>query len=134
MAMENNFRQWIQLVEGIQTQTLYHVTPVQNLKKIMQDGLVPRHGVRSRKIKEPTPAIYLFPSLADVDAAISGWMGNTFSDEARLALLAVTLPSNVSMRSDVEYERAIHSPIPPENIRVLTRDLLGEVGVEHLGK
>lgn len=132
--MENNLRQWIQLAEGIQTQTLYHVTPVRNLKKIMQDGLIPRHGVRSRRISEPTPAIYLFPSLADVDDAINGWMGNNFSDEARLALLAVTVPLDISMHSDVEYERAIHSPIPPENIRVLTRDLLGEVGVDHLEK
>lgn len=132
--MENNLRQWIQLAEGIQTQTLYHVTPVRNLKKIMQDGLIPRHGVRSHRISEPTPAIYLFPSLADVDDAINGWMGNNFSDEARLALLAVTVPLDISMHSDVEYERAIHSPIPPENIRVLTRDLLGEVGVDHLEK
>jgi hypothetical protein len=120
------------LVESDAGQVLYHVTPVQNLRKIMQDGLVPKRGVRSRKLGEIAPAIYLFPSLDDVESAIQGWMGNEFSDEARLALLAVTVPPNIQVQSVVGYERAITVSIPPDQIRVLTRDLLGEINLDHL--
>jgi hypothetical protein len=128
--MENELRKWMRLVES--EQTLYHVTPIQNLKKIMRDGLIPKRGVRSRAINEPTPAIYLFPSMADVESAMDGWMGNSFSDEARLALLAVILPPNIHPQINVEYERVVHDIIPPENIRVLSRDILGEIGFDHL--
>ena len=124
-------RKLIQLIENATT-TYYHITPTRNLRNIMINGLIPKRGVRSRKLCEPEPAIYLFPSLDDVQDAINGWLGNEFSDDARLALLAVSIPANANVQSGVEYERTVNVPIAAENIRVLSRDVLGEISVAHL--
>lgn len=105
---------------------VYHVTPISNLKKIQTSGLLPRRGPRARRLGEKNDAIYTFPSLTDVEDALGGWLGNEFSEDARLALLAVKLPEGVRTQSDVGYEQAILDPIAPENIRVLSRDLFGE--------
>jgi hypothetical protein len=105
---------------------LYHVTPARNLRAIQRDGLMPKRGARSKKLGEPVPAIYLFPSLEAVEDALSGWLGGEFDEDARLALLAVTVPPGAETRTTADYERIVTAPIPPENIRVLSRDALGE--------
>lgn len=112
----------------------YHVTPARNIKSISANGLVPQKGRRSKKIGEESDGIYLFYNLKEVEIAINGWLGLEFTESSRLALLRVIVPEGSGVRYGGGYERIITTPIPAENIKVLTRDLFGEVGLEHLDK
>ena len=127
-----NIRQIINLLENANG-FYYHVTPVRNLKSIMEQGLVPKVGSRSKKIGEGSEGIYLFYTLAGVEDALNGWLGLEFSSNARLALLRVKEPPNAKISYGADYERIIASIIPPKNIEVLSRDLFGEPDIRSLG-
>jgi len=105
------------------TVTLYHVCLTRSLPRILENGLAPRIGPRSKRRGEKKPAIYFFPDLETLDDALSNWLGDEFSESAKLALLKVQIPHGVEVKSDVEYERHIHEPVPPDHITVLTRDI-----------
>ena len=110
----------------------YHVTPARNLRGILRDGLLPRLGPRSRQCREPRKAIYVFPDLDAVEAALESWMIQAFGEEARLALLEVRMPPDLDIHSDAAFERHVHGPIPPDGLRVLSRDVFEEIDLQHL--
>lgn len=132
--MSNHVRCYINIIEAAMEQpsetTVYHLTLSRNLTKIRTDGLQPKIGPRSKKLGEGKPAIYFFPTIEDAHTALNQWFGNEFSDEARIALLAISVPDGVELHSDVEYERHVYCSIPPQNIRVLTKDILGLTDAE----
>lgn len=96
--------------------TLYHVTPTKNLRKILQQGLIPQVAEG-----EDHSAIYFF---RDKDSAEEGVMNWEKWDDVQLALLEVTVsPEQVSIDNQNLYEVEIHTPIPVSQIRVVTRDM-----------
>lgn len=109
-----------EIVEVVQnTRYAYHVTPVENLSSILQNGLRPTVGTRSAKIKDEQSGIYLFPDLNSVNDAISNWLGDEFDDETELVLLKIDitgLENHIS--SSVEYELVANRPISPDRISV----------------
>jgi hypothetical protein len=121
------------IVEGIQVSTAYHITLARNVSRVMQEGLVPRVGPRSRKLKEPRAAIYLFPTLEDAATAYDHWLSEEFSENTRLALLKVSVPHTIEVHSDAPFECHVYDPIPAICLSVQTLDLGGETGFDHLG-
>ena len=88
---------------------LYHVTLMSNLDDIMRNGLEPRLGERSKEVGEVRKAIYLFPTIDDMDCALGQWLGDWYNDEygedVPLASLEITLPDNFPIEDgEVEYE------------------------------
>lgn len=74
--------------------TFFHVTPLQNWKKIQKEGLLPKKGSRSRSLGEKKEQVFLFPDLDTVTDALMNWMGELFSERTKLALLKITLPKS----------------------------------------
>ena len=108
----------------LETPTLgvaYHVTPERNVKYIIQDGLVPCVGDNSSSYGEEEERTYLFPSLDDVEAALSSWLGEQFEEDI-LALLEVDV-AGIELGSDVGFEVFTHEVISPDRITVLTDDI-----------
>lgn len=109
----------------------WHVTPTENLPGILRDGLMPQVGPRSSDLGEEEPAVYLFTDLASVETALSNWLGEWFEDEpeeARLALIEVTLPADARFAEGAGFEIVVLEPIPAEAIRVVTDDIDHAVG------
>jgi hypothetical protein len=119
-------REIISIVESMENQdhTFYHVTLTKNLGSIMEKGLVPSVGERSKKLKEPS-AVFLFATREDAEDGATNWMVDEFEDEA-FALLEITLPPEIEVHKDPSsdnWEVYVKDVIPSSSIRVLTRDL-----------
>ena len=103
---------------------VYHITPSKNLKTILAKGLIPQKGERSRKILDEKSAIYCFPDKNSMEDAVMNWLGDEFDEDEALALLEIDTTGLQGQVTDgAEYEIAITSKIPVENIRVLSKDL-----------
>lgn len=103
---------------------VYHVTPSENLDNILTSGLVPQVGNRSRKIIGEKSAIYCFPDKDSMEDAMMNWLGDEFDEDEPLALLEIDSTGLDGHVTDgAEYEVAITSVIPPQNIRIISRDL-----------
>ena len=103
---------------------VYHVTPSNNLTSIMSQGLIPQRGDRARKILDEKPAIYCFPDKNAMEDAVMNWLGDEFDEDEALALLEIDTSGLIGqVTPGAEYEIAITSKIPPENIRILSKDL-----------
>lgn len=102
----------------------YHVTYAEGVSSILRDGLVPRRGLRSCSLGEGREAVFLFPSLEDVEDALMNWLGEEMDDDKPLALLEVQLPPDLSFRSEVAWEMIVEDLIPPDCIRVLLWDVM----------
>jgi len=103
---------------------IYHVTPSENLDSILSKGLIPQKGNRSSKMVDEKSAIYCFPDKTSMEDAVMNWLGDEFEEDEPLALLEIDtegLDGNVTDGAD--FEIAITTPIPPDRIRVLSRDL-----------
>ena len=97
----------------------YHVTPTRNLRSIMKNGLRPQIGDRSSQLDGEVEGIFLFPSLGDVEAAVSSWLGDEFDEDEELSLLAVDitgLEDNIVQGAD--YETIVNTTISPDRIKV----------------
>lgn len=101
---------------------LYHVTPARNVARIMRDGLTPKIGPRSRKLKEPVAGIYLFHSIAEAEDGAANWLGDEFGDETRLALLAVRVPADAKSVEGAGFETILTTAVPPQNIKIVSKD------------
>ena len=101
---------------------LYHVTPARNIARIMRDGLIPKIGPRSRKLKEPVAGIYLFHSIVEAEDGAANWLGDEFGDETRLALLAVKVPDDAQSVEGAGFETVLTTAVPPQNITIVSRD------------
>jgi hypothetical protein len=100
----------------------FHVTPAANVYRILRDGLKPRIGDRSR-VMEQEDGIYLFKTQDDAADAVTNWLGDEFEDRERLALLEVTIPPDAKvLPSTADYEIVVSTPIPPEFIKVISKN------------
>lgn len=108
------------LLEGIEKQYAYHVTPAKNVRWIMKDGLVPQIGPASSTYGESEKRLYLFPSKDDADDATMNWLGDQYEDEI-LALLQVDI-TGIPLKKDVDWEYYTDTPISSDRIKVLSTD------------
>lgn len=104
----------------------FHVTPMENVQNIMEHGLVPKIGERSGAQGEETPAIYLFPTMDDMDNALSNWLREWFEDtygpDVELAIVKAFLPPDIYVHYDlsVAYECYVTEPIPSRHLFFFT--------------
>lgn len=123
---EMRIREIIDLLESIENRdrTFYHVTLAKNLAEIMQRGLVPSVGKRSKKLREPS-AVFLFPTRDSAEDAVSGWLGDEIEEDDSLALLEVILPPEIEVfkNEQIDWELYTKVVIPPECLSIITRDL-----------
>jgi len=119
--MTHDMRTLITLCEA-EDLTLYHITPTRNVPKIMQQGLIPRIGVRARKLNEPVKGIYLFHSKDEASDGVANWLGDEFGEDTRLALLAVRVPADATRSAGAGFETILTEPVPPDRITIVSRD------------
>lgn len=118
---------------------LYHLTIRNQLASILELGLVPSIGPRSRALEEEEPLVYLFGELADVEQALMGWAADAFEDEDPLCVLELDFdptwgPSKLQ-RDACQFEWTSKAPIPPsqisrifdENLKVISERARGPV-------
>jgi hypothetical protein len=116
-----NYNQILVELEVPDVKIAYHVTPTKNVRSIMREGLVPEVGDNSSSYGENEERVYLFPTLDDVEGALSSWLGEQFEEDI-LALLQVDV-SGIDLGSDVDFEVYTHEIISPDRITILTKDI-----------
>lgn len=100
----------------------YHVTSLNNLDSIFENGLVPECGFLSDMMLEQRRGVYLFKELAEVSYAMDNWFGDNIRyiyDSKNLVLLEVELPDDVKIEERFGWEAVCRSVIPPECISVI---------------
>jgi hypothetical protein len=98
---------------------VYHVTPTRNLRSIMKSGLHPKIGDRSSQLDGEVEGIFLFPSLIDVEAAVSSWLGDEFDEDEELSLLAIDITGlEDNIVQGAGYETIANTAISPDRIKV----------------
>lgn len=99
---------------------LFHLTSRHLISQILQEGLFPQLGERSSQCEEER-AIFLFPSMEDLEYAVLNWFADEVSEEVPLGVLKVTIPEswekNIFIDPNVGYEAVCKVPIPPELIQ-----------------
>lgn len=106
--------------------TYYHLTPLENLDEILQQGLQARYGERSELAGESEAAIFLFTSAAAVDDACLNWLCDYFDEDQALAALAVNMDHLPEYHTDDSFEVAVWEGIGPEHLTLISKDLLAE--------
>lgn len=106
---------------------LYHVTLMENVESILKDGLIPQIGERSREFGEEFEAVYMFPSIDDMECALGQWLGEWYNDEygeeIPLASLEITVPDQFPIENGVvEYEVFSKIIIPGKFIKFLREE------------
>jgi hypothetical protein len=102
---------------------LYHVTPTRNVKSILARGLVPSIGARSSQL-ETDSNLYFFPNKDAAEDALMNWLGDEFPEDEPLALLAVSSRGlEGKFTPGAEYEYTVSSPVPPQNIKVVSTNI-----------
>lgn len=96
---------------------LYHVTPIENWSSIQTQGLKPQIGPRAQRIDEPIEAVYLFPTLMDLEDALMNWLGDELPT-GELAILEV-VKDGLTLEKTVGYELVSRHPIPASAISLL---------------
>jgi hypothetical protein len=99
----------------------YHITEMENLETILKEGLKPQIGPRARDLGEKVEAVYLFPTMSDLeDALMSPWGAEAWDEDLDHAIIEVTLPENVRIGqgTDVDYEVSCLDHIGPENLKL----------------
>ena len=98
---------------------MYHVTSKRNWAKIRTEGLKPKIGPRSSKLKEKS-GIFLFTSMDHLEDALMNWLGEEFEDDETLAILKVTVDINkLVIDPSVVYEAIYTQPISPKDIKLV---------------
>ena len=103
----------------------FHVTPSRNCRSIMEQGLIAQCGERSSACCEGSPAVWLFPSVQEMENALMGWLGEEFEDEDALAILQIDLPDGFPIYRDVDsngdlfFEAYTYQNIPKEYISAI---------------
>lgn len=80
-------------------------------------------GERSIELCEPK-AIFLFPTIVDMQTALSQWLGEWFDDKEleigrpiKLISLKITVPDTFNVEDgNVDYEKLTFQPIPAHYI------------------
>lgn len=109
--------------EDATPEILYHVTPTRNVKSILAKGLVPSIGARSAQL-ETQSNLFFFPSREAAEDAVMNWLGDELPEDEPLALLAVSSKGlEGKFTPGAEYEVTVSSPVPPQNIKVVSTNL-----------
>lgn len=96
---------------------LYHVTETKNVANILEVGLEPRIGPRSKLLQEKEKAVYLFKTKEDAEDGIINWFGDLFNKNEPLSLLMITLISTMENRlKEIGFEYQCSALIPKEYI------------------
>ena len=91
----------------------YHVTPISNYDSIMEFGLIPKIGERSKLINDEK-GIYLFHQYEDCLYALMNWLGEEYEDtNEKLITLRISLPDGFPLVITCEWERMSLVEIPP---------------------
>lgn len=101
--------------------TLYHVTPASNVPTILEQGLRPTVGPRSRAQGDALPGIYAFASLLDLDGA--QWLADAFDEDEPLAVLELRVDETIARHPGAGFEVILAAPVPAHALRVLCHDL-----------
>lgn len=97
---------------------LFHVTKRDNLESIMKDGLLPQIGKYAEEMGEPTPGVWMFPSLEDAEEMAPIWLEPVYGSD--LVFLRIDLPSGYDVESTgSDYELFTTERIPPNHISVV---------------
>lgn len=102
---------------------VWHVTPATCAAKILQDGLEPRTGPRSRNARESRKAIYVFPDGLSLNDGLSNWLADEFPDHVTLSVLELRIPESWFEPGVLRWEAVIRREAPPERIRILVSDI-----------
>ena len=106
-------------------QIAWHLTPLRHVPFILADGLQPKIGERSLRLGEHLPAIFLFPTLVDLENALSNWMGDEIEEaDEPFALMRVHVPKGLRTIRMVDFEIQILDPIPPSCLMLVVDDIL----------
>lgn len=106
----------------------FHVTMIDNLDSIKENGIVPSIGYFSKMISESVERIYLFNSFEDMDDALTNWLGEAYesycvdngvdSDLLELLICVIDFPDSgyVLDNKDALYESYCYDTIDPKYI------------------
>ena len=102
---------------------MYHVTPSDNVRSILANGLKPSIGSRSAQL-ETNSGIYLFPSKQAAEDAVMNWLGDEFDEDTELALLAVDVTGiEGKFTPNAQYEYVVKQAIDPKRIKLLSASI-----------
>jgi hypothetical protein len=87
----------------------------------MRDGLRPMIGVRSKRVREKKPGVYVFDDWTSLLDALASWLGE--ASVYRQAILELRVPRSWIAPHPIRFEARIDRPVPPEMIRVLVPDI-----------
>ena len=102
----------------------YHVTTLDCLSSIQSQGMIPQIGPRSLMIHENVDQIYLFNTYADLETALSSWLGDLWEDDVPLVIFEVRLnlddPALAYQKGTMHYESFYRARISPDRIKMIT--------------
>lgn len=108
--------------------TYYHITPMSNLESILQTGLEPRIGERSKELGENEKRVYLFHSIEDMNNALGNWLGECFEDEEiELAIIELQVPDEYPITEEEFYESYSYITISPEYFSKVYDEYMNEI-------
>lgn len=116
----------MELIEDIERR-YFHVTLMENISSIKENGLIPQIGYFSALAEESTPSVYLFSSFDNMQNALYNWLGEQFEkyceennidfENLELVICVVDLPKNIKIEGDEDfYEVCVSETIPPNCI------------------
>lgn len=99
----------------------YHVTPKEKLKSILKKGLIPQIGENSAGINESEEMVFLFPTMEDVDTALSQWLGEIYEDLEENALIIMEIDTKGLPLIDrgTGFELECPRTISPDRIKII---------------
>lgn len=99
----------------------YHVSLSSNDDSILSGGLTPSIGERSTDLGEEKNAVYLFPSLEDMENALGNWLGEYFDEDDQLSVFEIDA-SGLEDTSEVEYEFVIEDGVESSRLKFLRNE------------
>lgn len=101
------------------SQVAYHVTPKRNLPRIKREGIKPKLGPRSKTYGESTAAIFLYPTLIDVEDGLANWLGDELED-MEIVVLELDITGLAQKREAFEIQ--VTEPIQADRIKRVLRE------------
>lgn len=103
----------------------YHCTALSRLSSILEHGLTPAIGPRSKDCGEVEPAIYFFRDLASAEDGLVNWMSDVFEEDSGICILQVDLTGCDVQNYDEQFELLVTHTVEPSRIqRVLDESLI----------
>jgi cytidyltransferase-like protein len=99
---------------------VYHVTERRNRKSILEKGLIPKLGARSRQVEVGGKYVHVFLTTDALEDAFSSWIEDAFDEEKPLIVLELRVPK-YWVKEDPAYPESvglIDRIIPPNRIQM----------------